>query len=189
MARRAAVALDNARLYRDTQEAEEAFRRLFAGTADAVLVADAEGRFLDANPAITALVGYTDAALSGDAIIVPWDPGRIVQVMQNLPSNAVTISPAGGEIVTHVEDDGEMVRVSVRGRGIGIPPEALPGLFGRFHRAANARESGIEGIGLGLYISKALVEAHGGTISMESALGEGSTFVFTLPCGGGPAVT
>ncbi len=113
-------------------------------------------------------------------IIGWWDSDRICQVIQNLVSNAIKYSPNGEEVVVRAEESGDRVRVSVSDRGIGIPAEALPRLFDRFYRAENV-QTGSKGLGLGLYIAKSLVEAHGGTMTVESMLGEGSTFVFTLP--------
>ncbi len=96
-------------------------------------------------------------------------------------SNAIKYSPEEKEVVVRVEDCGDRARVSVRDRGIGIPTEALPRLFDRFYRAENVQTASIKGLGLGLYIAKSLVEAHGGTMTVASTLGEGSTFAFTLP--------
>jgi len=114
-------------------------------------------------------------------IIGWWDSDRICQVIQNLVMNAIKYSPDGGEVMVRAEDLGDRARVSVSDRGIGIPTEALPRLFDRFYRAENVQIGSIKGLGLGLYIAKELVEAHGGTMTVESTLGEGSTFVFTLP--------
>lgn len=80
-----------------------------------------------------------------------------------------------------VEDRGYEARVSVSDQGIGIIPEALPRLFGPFYRAEGALTLGVQGLGLGLYITKALIEAHGGEIWVDSEVGKGSTFVFALP--------
>jgi len=355
LGRRAAIAIDNARLYRDTQAAEARFRSLFEHVPDTILLADAEGRYLDANPAATLLLGYDRdellrlsvpdvvaaerewtaaeyetftqtglwrgelhlrrkdgalipvevratavdlptgnvfisvardiserrvheqqqqdflamvahdlrtplTALKGYASLMQrrkaynersmaimvaqaerldrlvsdvlevsrldahrlelhksevklthmvrqcvdeaedvaerhpvrvelpdhpitgwWDSDRICQVIQNLVGNAIKYSPEGEGVVVRVEDGGDQARVSVRDRGIGIPAEALPRLFERFYRAENVQTASIKGLGLGLYIAKSLVEAHGGTMTVESALGAGSAFVFTLP--------
>jgi NtrC-family two-component system sensor histidine kinase KinB len=110
-----------------------------------------------------------------------WDRDRLAQVLQNLLTNATKYSPDGGTIVVRVAGDGGEVRVSVADQGPGIAPEALPNLFRRFYRTAEAKISGAEGLGLGLYISRSLVEAHGGRIWAESIPGQGSTFTFTLP--------
>jgi signal transduction histidine kinase len=110
-----------------------------------------------------------------------WDPDRLGQVFQNLLSNAIKYSPAGGDIVVRVEAVGREARVAVRDRGIGLAPEALPNLFGRFYRAG-IMSGTIQGLGLGLYISKELVEAHGGRLWAESrGPDQGSTFHVALP--------
>ncbi|MGI8689273.1 MAG: ATP-binding protein [Thermomicrobiales bacterium] len=114
-------------------------------------------------------------------IIGWWDSDRICQVIQNLVSNAIKYSPEDDEVVVRVEDCGDQARASVSDRGIGIPAEALPRLFDRFYRAENVQAGSIKGLGLGLYIAKSLVEAHGGTMTVESTLGKGSTFILTLP--------
>ncbi len=354
LARRAAIAVENARLYRTAQSSEERFRKLFDGVGDAVVVMDTDGRYLDGNPAFTDLAGYTVEELRRmrvgdlsadpararqwhrefeqqgmwrgesewrrkDGTVVPvegylttvslptgdvylgtwrdisarrvqermqrdfiamithelrnpltslkgyaqlmlrraaydprgmevivsqanlmerlvddlrdvvrlesrrldltrsevdlvalarrsveqtralatghtlradlpdrpligwWDGDRLAQVMQNLLSNAIKYSPDGGEIVLRVEDRGYEARVSVSDQGIGIIPEALPRLFGPFYRAEGALTLGVQGLGLGLYITKALIEAHDGAIWVDSEAGKGSTFIFTLP--------
>jgi PAS domain S-box-containing protein len=110
-----------------------------------------------------------------------WDPGRLTQVLQNLLSNAVKYSPNGGEILISVRDLGGQVQVAVTDHGTGIAPELLPRLFGRFYRVAATSSSEVGGVGLGLYITRSLVEAHGGQLEAESTPGQGSTFRFTLP--------
>lgn len=113
--------------------------------------------------------------------LVEADPGRLVQVLTNLFSNAAKYGYTSTEIeVTVTRRDGT-VQVSVSNQGDGIPPEALSRLFQRFRRTNRARQKRIEGIGLGLYISRGIVEAHGGKIWAESTLGETTTFHFTLP--------
>jgi len=108
------------------------------------------------------------------------DERRIRQVVFNLLSNAVKFAPAGGAIdVTAARLDGE-VRVSVRDNGPGIAPEDHMRIFAEFQQAAAGKQQR-EGTGLGLALSKRLVELHGGRIWVDSELGKGSTFVFTLP--------
>jgi len=114
-------------------------------------------------------------------IIGHWDADRVCQVIQNLVLNAIKYSPEGGEVVVRAEDCGDRARVSVADHGLGIPSQALPLLFDRFYRASNAEAGRIKGLGLGLYITKELVDAHGGEMTVESILGAGSTFAFTLP--------
>lgn len=109
-----------------------------------------------------------------------WDRNRLEQVCHNLLSNAVKYSPDGGEILVRVEDLGDRARLSVADQGVGISADALPRVFDRFFRA-HATDTGPRGLGLGLHIAKALVEAHGGTISAESEPGRGSVFRVTLP--------
>ena len=353
LARRAALAIDNARLYREAQASEERFRGLFEGTADAVLVTDAEGRYVDANPAMCALVGYSRDELRTmrvgdlspdweaaqqhragvlragawrgemelrrkDGAVIPvegaitalrtaagafsiaawrdisgrrraeeqrqrfiamvahelrnplsaiigyadlmrrrqrydakavetivaqarrlerltldlretmlvgaraltlkrgptdpralvtaavelaqatsadhrivlevpahlpaadWDADRVSQALGNLLLNAIKYSE-GGTVRVQVNDSDGAVRIAVTDTGMGIPPEAIPQIFEPFYRATNAAAGSARGMGLGLPIAKALIEAHGGTLTAASTLGVGSTFIVTLP--------
>lgn len=116
-----------------------------------------------------------------------WDRGRIEQVLNNLLVNAVKYTPSGAQIVVRVEDLGAAARVAVTDQGMGIPVEEMPLLFGRFYRTRSAAAGRQHGSGLGLYIARLLVEAHGGRIEATSQVGEGSTFLFTLPRGTPPA--
>ena len=109
------------------------------------------------------------------------DARRVVQVLENLVSNAVKHTAPGGEIRIRAESANGEVRISVRDTGCGIPAENLPHLFDRFWQAHGARRGGA---GLGLAIAKGIVEAHGGRIWVESELGAGSTFAFSLPLEG-----
>jgi signal transduction histidine kinase len=110
-----------------------------------------------------------------------WDADRVAQVLGNLLHNAIKYSPSGGDVRVVVEEIGEGVRVSVADFGMGIPQQSLPHIFEPFYRAMNAKEGSARGMGLGLPIAKELVMAHGGEMAVESALGQGSTFAFTLP--------
>ena len=112
---------------------------------------------------------------------VDADPQRVGQVLRNLLRNAVAYTPAGGEITVLARPVGAEVEVSVRDTGIGIAPEHLPYIFERFYRVDQSRARSTGGAGLGLSIVKGLVEAHGGHIRVESEVGKGSTFTFTLP--------
>ncbi|MDD3717915.1 MAG: GAF domain-containing protein [Actinomycetota bacterium] len=109
------------------------------------------------------------------------DPDKIEQVLVNLVDNAAKYSPSGGEIRLTLEANPRGVECSVSDSGVGIPEEHLSNIFEKFHRVDNRATREIYGTGLGLYVSKSIVEAHGGTIWAESVLGEGSTFHFTLP--------
>lgn len=105
------------------------------------------------------------------------DPDRLERILTNLISNALKYSQ--DNVVVKVEQAENDVRVSVIDRGTGIAPEDLPKLFGRYYRTKGAQKR--EGLGLGLYITRMLVEAHGGHIRVESEVGKGSRFWFTLP--------
>ena len=109
------------------------------------------------------------------------DPDKIEQVFVNLVDNAAKYSPSGGEITLTLEAQQRRVECTVSDSGLGISAEHLPHIFEKFHRVDNRATREIYGTGLGLYVSKSIVEAHGGTIWAESELGEGSTFRFTLP--------
>lgn len=113
-------------------------------------------------------------------LVVLADRSRLHQVFANLLTNAIKYSPDGSEVVLRVmRGDGE-ARVAVADHGAGIPPEALPHLFDRFYRAEGAAARA-QGLGLGLFITRRIVEAHGGSIGVESEVGRGSTFTVILP--------
>jgi signal transduction histidine kinase len=113
---------------------------------------------------------------------VQCDPDRIAQVVANLLSNAIKYSPQGGDIaVTSMARDG-VVDVSIRDHGLGIAPEFKERLFSRYERYEKAGNK-ILGTGLGLAITRQIIEMSGGKIWVESELGEGSDFHFTLPVG------
>jgi len=103
------------------------------------------------------------------------------RVFTNLVSNAVKYTPAGGSVTVRAWSEDDQIKVEVSDTGIGIPEEALPRIFDEFYRAKNAKAIEVEGTGLGLAIVKDVVERHGGQISVQSVLGEGSTFCVTLP--------
>jgi PAS domain S-box-containing protein len=109
------------------------------------------------------------------------DPDRVERVMTNLLTNALKYSAPDSEVLLRIERTGGHLVVSVADRGQGISPEDMPHLFERFYRVAASRM--VEGLGLGLYITRMLVEAHQGRIWVESERGRGSTFFFTLPLG------
>jgi signal transduction histidine kinase len=113
--------------------------------------------------------------------LVDADPRRIAQVLTNLLENAVKYSPDGGEITVGGQVQGGMLQVSVADQGDGIPTRDLHRVFDRFHRVEGEISKRVGGTGLGLAICQRLVDAHGGRIWVESRLGRGSTFFFTLP--------
>jgi PAS domain S-box-containing protein len=115
-------------------------------------------------------------------VTVSADPDRMRQVVDNLLSNALKYSPEGSDIqVRVVSGDDGTVHTSVADRGIGIPKDEIPKLFERFHRARNVSSRYYGGLGLGLYIARAIVTAHNGEITVESEEGSGSTFTMSLP--------
>jgi signal transduction histidine kinase len=114
----------------------------------------------------------------GEPVLARCDRARLLQIVGNLTHNATKFTPPQGRIVVRVAADEKTVRVSVSDTGRGIPPE----LHGEiFEHAANARRSPREGPGLGLPIARGLVRLQGGEMTVESCIGEGSTFTFTLP--------
>jgi PAS domain S-box-containing protein len=113
--------------------------------------------------------------------IVNGDRDRLEQVLGNLLENAVKYSPDGSEIVVNVDDRGDQMVTSVCDRGIGIPADELNQVFERFHRGRHVSSTNYGGLGLGLYITKQIVERHGGAIWVESKEGQGTTFYFSLP--------
>ena len=112
------------------------------------------------------------------------DRQRVRQIVTNLVDNALKFTPAGGavRVCVDTDDDPDRLRVSVADTGCGITPEAMERVFERLHQEQVGGASGQRGLGLGLYISRALVEGQGGRIWTEHAPGGGSIFRFTLPC-------
>jgi len=121
------------------------------------------------------------AEVPADLPPIMGDARRLEQVMTNLLDNAVKFTEAGGSVTVRASVTGDEILVEIQDTGIGIPPDALGKLFSRFYQvdASSARRTG--GVGLGLYISREIVEAHDGRIWAESKPGVGSTFLFTLP--------
>ena len=110
--------------------------------------------------------------------LLAFDPARLLQVLTNLLSNAIKFTPAGGSVVVHVERVGAEMRFSIHDTGPGVPIDQLEAVFDRFLQVDKHDR---RGVGLGLYISKAIVEGHGGRIWAENRIGGGCTFRFTLP--------
>jgi signal transduction histidine kinase len=110
------------------------------------------------------------------------DGMRLGQLLDNLLSNAVKFTPEGGVVGVKVTTSGEAVRIDVADSGVGIPDDEVDKLFDRFFRASTA--ASVQGTGLGLSIAKTIAEAHGGTISLESQVGVGTTFSVELPVHG-----
>jgi signal transduction histidine kinase len=115
---------------------------------------------------------------TGPAVQADFDGERLLQVLANLVGNSIKFTAPGGSVSVAVEREGGQVRFSVRDTGSGIPPGMLESIFERFWQVGKNDQ---RGLGLGLYISRCIVEAHGGRIWAESQEGEGSHFFFTLP--------
>jgi PAS domain S-box-containing protein len=122
-----------------------------------------------------------DLRVGAGSMTVTGDAARLGQVLENLIGNAIKYSPGGEPVEVTLRSRVEAVEFSVRDRGIGIPLAERTKLFGRFARASNARALGIAGTGFGLYLSKTIVELHGGTIELASDEGQGSTFRVLVP--------
>jgi signal transduction histidine kinase len=130
-----------------------------------------------------AAVGSTVSIECPAPVVGRWDPSRLDQVVTNLLSNAAKFG-AGKPIEIRIDGLGAAARLAVIDHGLGIDPARQPHVFDRFERAVPSSRYG--GLGLGLYIARSIVVAHGGTITVDSKLGVGSTFTVTLPCSGPP---
>jgi len=143
------------------------------GTVAAGLLRDLEPRLRETD---------LDAAAEAAGAALAWaDPLALWQILQNLLDNAIKYSETGGTIRVGVDSDARRVRVRVSDTGTGIPERDLGRIFERFYRVDKARSRALGGTGLGLSIVKHLVQSQGGEITVESELGRGSTFTFTLP--------
>jgi len=120
-----------------------------------------------------------------DPLVAIVEPKRIEQVLRNLLSNAIKYSPEGGTITVQGRGDKRQLLIRVSDQGIGIPPEELERVFERFYRVENEIIQSVRGAGLGLAVCQGIIEAHGGRIWVESTIGVGSNFYFTLPVGAG----
>lgn len=109
------------------------------------------------------------------------DSARMSQVLDNLVSNAIKYSPGGGNVVVSLGSEGTNLVCRVSDTGMGMSEKDQAEVFTKFFRTGNVRNTSIPGVGLGLSISKAIVEAHGGTIKLRSALGQGTTFTVRVP--------
>src|SRR4030042_67810 len=129
-----------------------------------------------------------DVEVSEQLPTVYGDQDKIEQILTNLIGNAIKFTPEGGQILITAEpskgggeSQRDMIAVSVKDTGIGIPPEHLDPIFEKFHQVEGSLQRSVSGTGLGLSITKGLVEAHQGKIYVESEVGKGSAFTFTLP--------
>lgn len=125
--------------------------------------------------------------VAGELPVITADPRRLEQVLDNLLSNAFKFTPEGGEVTLSVRlEDGSWLKFMVADTGIGIPPQDMDKLFTKFYQSAEVVRKAIGGTGLGLYIAKSIIEAHGGRIGAESSVGKGTTVWFTLPVNSPP---
>jgi two-component system, OmpR family, phosphate regulon sensor histidine kinase PhoR len=122
---------------------------------------------------------YLDIQVQDSKVVA--DQSRIGQVVGNILDNAVRFSPLGRQVTVKLEEQNNDYLVSVTDEGIGVSPEYFDHIFERFYRVRNTASRQYSGIGLGLFVAKAIVEAHGGHIWLSSNQGVGSTFYFTLP--------
>jgi PAS domain S-box-containing protein len=191
--------LDDARLTRVLQQLIRSSQRLVILTEDLLDVSRLQtGRFelrpetIEVEAFVTDLVDRFGANLgeqhqltletSGEPLAVQVDPARLEQVLANLLSNAVKYSPDGGVIAVSVRQDDGTVLISVRDEGIGLPAGAEEAIFQPFGRAPNAAHRQIQGLGLGLYICRQILERHDGQIWAESpGDGHGATIHLRLP--------
>ncbi|MBI2957259.1 MAG: GAF domain-containing protein [Chloroflexi bacterium] len=143
-------------------------------------------------PMVTSIIGQVGLANPSRSLIsqipegfpsVRADKDKLHRVLYNLVDNAVKYSPSGGPVIISAEcnPSAGTIVFSVSDRGLGIPAEEIPKLFGRFHRVRRPETEKVRGTGLGLYIVKSLVESMSGNIRVESQLNQGSTFYVTLP--------
>ncbi|HEX6481927.1 MAG TPA: HAMP domain-containing sensor histidine kinase [Ktedonobacteraceae bacterium] len=109
------------------------------------------------------------------------DPDRLGQVFINLLSNAIKYSPRADTVEVTIHSSAEAITISVRDHGIGIPQDQRERIFERFYRVVDPSTKAFSGLGIGLYIVTEIIKHHGGTITVESAMGKGSTFQVVLP--------
>ena len=157
----------------DASQLDSGLRLDLADVALAELVAGAVERVRSQTDA-----AGIDIAIEVPAIVGRWDPMRLEQVLINLLANAIKYG-LRQPIRISAATDGELVHLEIRDRGIGLAPAEIERIFGKFERAVSTAHYG--GLGLGLYISRQIVDAHGGWIEVESTPGQGSTFRVSLP--------
>lgn len=155
------------------------------------------GRALDLNPGpvtvseivdkvVATQKSYTSrheftVELEDDIPTIVADSDKVDQIFTNLVSNSIKYAPNGGMITISAKKSNGAIQMAVSDQGMGIPKEHLDKVFDRFHRIDNRDTRKVGGTGIGLYLVKALVEAHGGKIWVESEVGKGSSFIFELP--------
>lgn len=196
LSKRAPDDQEGARLLEETRRIERYVARMHGLIGDLLDVASIDAGMLSVTPVsgdLTVLLAEVlemfqrIAAAKGislqleavqSPLLADFDHNRLLQVLANLISNSIKFTPQGGSIWVSAERAGDEVRCSVRDTGSGIPEDMLGSVFERFWQVG---KNDRRGRGLGLYISKCIVDAHGGRISAKSTLGEGSNFCFILP--------
>lgn len=134
----------------------------------------------DASPGLSAALELR-VHVPDEPVVADVDPGRVSTIVRNLIDNAIKYSPNGGVIDCTVESGAEIAVITISDQGIGIDPEQAGQLFQRFERGRHGDRRPVQGVGLGLYIARALARLHGGDISVTVRQGGGSRFVVTLP--------
>src|SRR5258708_7133877 len=162
----------------DISEAESGTMQL---RREAVSLADVVARAIDLYRDVADTKGVTLASAATADIVVTADRTRLEQVAANLIDNAVKYTPPGGRVDVEVRRDADAAVLRVRDTGAGIPADELPRIFDRLFRGDTSRAE--RGLGLGLSLVKAIVEAHGGTVEVGSERGRGSVFTVRLPLG------
>jgi signal transduction histidine kinase len=142
-------------------------------------LADVVGRAVDLYRDVADAKGVSLTSESDATVAVSADRVRLEQVAANLIDNALKYTPRGGQVTARVSGGDGYGLIRVRDTGSGIPADELPRIWERLFRGDSSRAE--RGLGLGLSLVKAIVEAHGGTVSVESAAGKGSTFTVALP--------
>jgi signal transduction histidine kinase len=160
----------------DISEAESGAMQL---RREPVRLGDVVERAVDLYHDVADAKGVALAAETAGDVVVAADRTRLEQVAANLIDNAVKYTPAGGRVDVSVAGDAQRAQIVVRDSGAGIPADELPRIFDRLFRGDRSRAE--RGLGLGLSLVKAVVEAHGGTVDVASEPGRGSTFTVTLP--------
>ena len=151
---------------------------------EAVRLSEVANRAVDLYRDVAEAKGVTIDVKAAEDVVVSADRVRLEQVAANLLDNAVKYTPPGGQVFVEVRSEGSRGLLRVRDSGVGIPSDELPHIWERLFRGDESRAE--RGLGLGLSLVKAIVEAHGGTVTVQSELGRGSTFTVALSLVLGP---
>jgi signal transduction histidine kinase len=162
----------------DISEAESGAMQL---RLEPVALREVVDRALDLYHEVADAKGVTVAADAAADVVVMADRTRLEQAAANLIDNAIKYTPPGGRVDVEVQRSGDRAVLRVRDTGHGIAPDELPRIFDRLFRGDRSRAE--RGLGLGLSLVKAIVEAHGGSVEVASEVGHGATFVVSLPVG------